>query len=239
VLCYSARVRSPAICALVLGLLAVHAPRAAAAEPRTYGDYDGAFWGFEARAGAVFRTDDPGLEPIAGLGLGLRAATLLSLIDVELGLETFAATRLAGPEGDKTDHDLRRTSVIGEARLHPLFVRALEGGFGARLLASIHVSLGGALELMWVGGKAQDQTNVGVGVRVGVGAEVPLTDPSARSWSLWLGAAWRLTVVGFSAAPRGLGDMDQQGVWLSLSLRFHGVDFARIPKPPELNDDDD
>lgn len=208
-----------------------------AADQDDYGLYHGAFWGFELRGGVVLRDEDPALDPLIPFGVGLRAATLLSLVDAELGIETFGGTRPAGPSGARTDHDLRRTSFLGELRLHPLFMRALEGDLSARLLAGLHLSLGGAIELLYVGGQLQDETHLTFGIRVGLGAELPLTDPSARDWSLWIGFAWRLTKVGFDDAPRGLGDMDQHALWLSLSLRFHGVDFARIPKPGELNDD--
>ena len=114
------------------------APTTYAAEPsddgRTHGDYMGAFWGVELRGGIALRGGDDELTPIGAMGLGLRIATLVSLIDFELGSETMGFSRRA--------HDLRLTSIAGELRVHPLFIRLLQGNTGSLVLASIHLALG-------------------------------------------------------------------------------------------------
>ncbi|MFO0748900.1 MAG: hypothetical protein U1F43_25025 [Myxococcota bacterium] len=201
----------------------------------------GAFWGIELRGGVASRAADATLRPIPDLGLGLRVATLMSLVDAELGVDTLAMTRRGGPVGTggaRAEHDLRLTSIGLELRLHPMFIRYLEGGTLANVMASIHLALGGALELLSVAGPAQDATQLGFGLRFGLGFEVPLTRPSAAPWSLWLGVSWRMTVAGFSDAPSSLRDMDRQVAWLSLSFKWHDIDFARFPHPPELRDGD-
>ena len=206
--------------------------RAAAAPENdpTHGDYMGAFWGLELRGGIALRGADDELTPIGAMGVGVRIATLVSLVDFELATETMGFSR--------GDYDLRATSIAGELRLHPLFIRLLQGNTASLVLASIHLALGAGLEVLSTDGPAQDATHYAFGFRWGLGAEVPLTRPSAASWSLWLGLGWRMTITGFGGAPPGLRDLDRHAVWLSLSLRFHDIDFMRFPRPPELRDDE-
>lgn len=230
----------------VLGALtgaAIGAPARAEVDPadKDHGDWFGAFWGVELRGGLASRLADPTLQPIGEVGLGLRAATLMSLVDAELGVDTMGMTRTAGRgagSDDRADHDLRLTSIGLELRLHPLFIRYLQGDTTSLILASIHLSLGGACELLSVSGPFQDDTDVAFGFRFGLGVEVPLTRVNRAPWSLWLGLAWRMTVVGFSDAPGGVRDWDRQVAWLSVSFRWHDIDFARLPHPPELRDRD-
>lgn len=181
----------------------------------------GAFWGLELKGSLDFRLKDG--EAGAGLGLGLRAATLLSLIDAEL-------SAFVSP----FDERLTRTRVGLEVRLHPLFVRMLQGDFGSRLLAGFHLAVGvGADHLDWGEGD-----EAAFAFAFGVGGELPLTDPSRGEPSLWLGLGWRLRFAGFDHAPRGLGDGDEHQVVLQLGLRFHDIGFMRLPRPPELDDRD-
>lgn len=203
--------------------------RAAEDPPPSHGDYFGAFVALELRGGPAWRaSDDDGAYP--DLGVGVRVATLVSLVDLELGVDTAGLTR--------RDHTLRRTSIVGLLRLHPLFIRLLQGDTLSLLMASIHLAFGPALEVLSVDGPRQDDTHAAFGFHVGAGAELPLTDTAARPWSIWLGLAWRMTITGFGDAPPGLRDMDQHALFLSLSLRLHGVDFMRFPRPPELRDDE-
>lgn len=195
-----------------------------------HGDYMGAFWGFELRGGTAFRSTDAPVRVIPDVGLGVRVATVVSLVDFELGVETFGLERRG--------YDLRRTSIVGDLRLHPLFIRYLQGTFEALVLASIHLSLGIGLETLATDGPDQDATHFAPGFRWGLGVEAPLTDPARAGVSLWIGLGYRMTFTGFGGAPRGLRDMDQHAAWLSLSLRFHDIDFLRLPRPPELRDDE-
>lgn len=226
-------------CALIAALAA--SARAAPGDPAppdpTHGDYFGAFWGIELRGGLALRTADDPVATIPDLGVGLRVATLVSLIDLELGVETAGLTR-AG-------HTIRRTSIAGELRLHPLFIRFLQGDLASQIMGSIHLALGLGLEVMATApdddappAAPDDDTRLALGIRLGLGVEAPLTDTARAPWSLWLGLAWRMTITCFSGAPAGLGPWDQHALWLSLSLRFHDITFARIPRPPELRDDD-
>ncbi|MCC6621226.1 MAG: hypothetical protein IT385_08225 [Deltaproteobacteria bacterium] len=213
-------------------------PGAEPAPEATHGDYFGAFWGVELRGGVALRSADDTITPIPDLGFGLRVATLVSLVDVELGVETRGLVR--------ERHDVRRTSIAGELRLHPMFIRLLQGDLASQIMGSLHLALGLGLEIMATSPDGDrpppvdpdDATRFALGLRVGLGVEAPLTDTARAPWSLWLGLAWRMTVTGFSGAPRGLGDWDQHTLWLSLSLRFHDITFMRVPRPPELRDDD-
>jgi len=239
--------RSPtaATLALALATLVSSPDRAAradeptrAAEPTSYdaprGRWQGTSWGFELETGLGLRLADDALTPAPLLGLGFRVSTLLTLVDAELFARTQGLTRTV-PAGD---FDLRRTSLGLELRLHPLFIRNLQGDFGSRALAGIHLAVQGAAEVLSVRGPEVDRTDVSFAFGFGLGVDLPLTDPDDGPYSLWLDLGWRFRVVGFPHAPRGLGDMDEQLFLLSLGLRFHDVSGLPLPKPPELDDRD-
>lgn len=201
-----------------VGLLLASRP-AAARDPDlgAHSNWMGAFWGVELK-GSLDVEDEIG----AGVGLGLRAATLMSLVDVEL-------SALMSPLADTT-----RTRVALDLRLHPLFTRMLQRDFKSRVLAGLHVALAvGADHLDWGSG-----SEAAFGFAWGAGADVPLTNPARGDPSLWLGLGYRMRFAGFDHAPRGLGDGDEHQVILQLGLRFHDIGFARLPRPPELDDRD-
>src|SRR5262249_53831958 len=138
--------------------------------------------------------------------------------------------------------DLRRTSIAIEGRLHPLFVRHLQGGFGDRVAAGFNVSLGLGADLLSVAGgegdAARDDTYARFALGLGLGLDIPLTEPDDHPWSLWLGLGVQLRFVGFPDAPSGLHDMDEKVFALQLGVRFHDISGVRFPVPPELNDTD-
>lgn len=240
-MCFSSRVRALVAALALAGTLGL-APSARATPtdsdtPR--GRWQGTSWGFELRGGMGLRLADDTVWPAPVLGLGFRVSTLLTLVDAEVFAQTqaFSRTVAAG------DFDLRRTSLGLELRLHPLFIRNLQGDFGSRALAGIHIAVHGAAEVLSVRGTSPaaasvDRTDLSLAIGVGLGVDLPLTDPEAGPSSLWLGLGWRFRVVGFPHAPRGLGDMDEQTFVLSLGLRFHDVSAVPLPKPPELDDRD-
>ena len=180
----------------------------------------GAFWGLEVKGALDVRAIDGELG--GGIGVGLRAATLMSLIDVEL-------SALVSPFSDQT-----RTRVALDLRLHPLFVRMLQTDFGSRVLAGVHLALAvGADYLDW-----GDAGESAFAFGFGVGADIPLTNPARGEPSVWLGLGWRMRFAGFDHAPAGLRDGDEHQVVLQLGLRFHDIGFMRLPRPPELDDRD-
>jgi len=189
----------------------------------------GAFWGIELKTGLSLRAGDP--QP--SFGLGLRVATLVSLIDLELsGVVTPLADRYT------------RTAIGLDVRLHPLFIRTLRRDFGSRVLAGLHVAIGVGADVLSADtasastGADESSTHVAFAFAFGVGADFPITNPSRNDPSLWLGLGWRMRFVGVSDAPEGLRDMDEHVVLLQLGLRFHDIGFMRIPRPPELDDRD-
>lgn len=209
------------------------------AEERS-GRWQGTSWGFELRSGASFRARDEAITPAPILGLGLRVCTLLTLIDAELFTTTAGLSRTT----DAGRYDLRRTSVGLDLRLHPLFVRHLQGGFGDRLAAGLHLAIGVGLDLLSTKGRGPDpinpidRTDPGFAFAIGAGADVPLTEPNLRPWSLWLGVGWRMRFAGFPSGAPGLRDMDEHQLLVALGLRFHDLTFAHLPPPPELDDRD-
>lgn len=230
---------SPRLAAL-LAALAVSATSATAHADEVGGRWQGASWGFELRSGASLRAQDEPIAPAPLLGLGLRVCTLLTLLDAEVFATTagFSRTTEAG------HYDLRRTSIGLDLRLHPLFIRHLQGTFGDRLAAGLHLAIGIGLDLLSTAGGDPDRaapidrTDPGFAFAIGAGADVPLTEPNLRSWSLWLGVGWRLRFAGFPKGAPGLRDMDEHQLLIALGLRFHDLTFAHIPPPPELDDVD-
>ncbi len=196
---------------------------------QSHSKWMGAYWGIELKTGLSLRAEDP--QP--SFGLGLRVATLVSLIDLELfGVVTPLADRYT------------RTAMGLDLRLHPLFIRMLRRDFGSRVLAGLHVALGVGADVLSADTKSvstgadESSTHVAFAFAFGVGADFPITNPSRNDPSLWLGVGWRMRFVGFSDAPAGLRDMDEHVVLLQLGLRFHDIGFMRIPKPTELDDRD-
>lgn len=193
----------------------------------------GAYWGLELKTGLSIRTTDGELDLEPAVGLGARIATLMSLVDLEL-------SALVTP----LDERYTRTAIGLDLRLHPLFVRMLHADFGSRVLAGLHLAVGGGVDLLSappppaLGGDASASTKAAFAFSFGLGADIPLTNPARNDPSLWLGIGWRMRFVGFESAPPGLRDMDEHLVVLQLGLRFHDIGFARIPKPPELDDRD-
>lgn len=204
---------------------------AAPSEGLAHGNYYGAFWGFDLRAGAAFGVADSGLEPDVAVGGSFRIAGLMSLIDVDVSAVTSGFARRI--RGDA--YDERHTRIGVEARLHPLFMRTLEGAW---VLAGIHLALGGGCDILSSVGGGHDRTDVGFAFQFGAGVDVPLTSPKHRKWSLWLGFGWRMRFVGFAHAPAGLRDLGGQDAFVTVGFRGHSIDFMRIPTPPEFNDSD-
>lgn len=222
----------PSLAASGLIALAVWSAPARAEEPT--GRWQGTSWGFELRSGASFRAQDEAITPAPLLGLGLRVCTLLTLIDAEVFVTTAGLSRTT----DAGRYDLRRTAIGLDLRLHPLFVRHLQGGFGDRVAAGLHLAIGAGLDLLSTVGPGRDRTDPGFAFAIGAGADVPLTEPDDRPWSVWLGLGWRLRFAGFPKGAAGLRDMDEHQLLVTLGLRFHDLTFASIPPPPELDDRD-
>lgn len=171
----------------------------------------------------------PGEGPGPALGVSLRAATLMSLLDVELSLlharyeATTAGARL----------EVAHTSVALELHLHPLFMSHLQNDGWGFFLGAIHLTLGGALELVAGPGEVQ----AAAGLLVGAGVDIPLGDV-LRDWGLWLGVDYRFRLCRPEGWGPGLGDFDEHVVLLSIGYRNNDIGFARIPRPPELDDRD-
>jgi hypothetical protein len=220
--------------ALAVTLASARASAAAPDEAETHGHWQGASWGFELRSGASLRMQDESLTPAPIIGLGFRVCTLLTLIDSELFVQTMGFTRTTGAG----EYDMRRLSVGIDMRLHPLFIRPLQGGFGDRLAAGIHLVIGAGIDSLAIRGPDLERTDASFAFGIGLGAEVPLNEPNRNSWSIWLGLGWRLRFVGFPKSAPGLRDMDEHQLLVSLSLRFHDLTGIRLPPPPELDDVD-
>ncbi len=201
-------------------------------------DWMGAFWGLELRGGAYLRADDRRPAPSPTFGFGLRAATLLTLLDVELYGQTTPFT----PETDEP-FDLWRTSLGAELKLHPLFLRALHANLGAQALAGIHLALGIGCDLLTVDAHpgavgVNEGTHATFSFAFGLGGEIPIASLATGGPSLWIGLGWRMRFADFQGVPRGFHDMDSHEVLLGLGLRFHNIGFMRLPRPPELRDQD-
>jgi len=231
----------PALATLLAAMFVTSSPAGNANSPDpvdrpSQSTWMGAFWGIELKTGLSLRAKDGAdgeLDPQPSFGLGLRVATLVSLIDLELfGVVTPLADRYT------------RTAVGLDLRLHPLFIRMLQRDFGSRVLAGLHLSLGAGADVLSAETAStpregiESSTHVAFAFAFGLGVDIPLTHPSRNDPSLWLGLGWRMRFVGFSDAPAGLRDMDEHVVLVQLGLRFHDIGFMRVPKPPELDDRD-
>jgi hypothetical protein len=224
---------SPSPIALGFVLLLAATP-GARSEPAAHGNYLGAFAGVEVKTGLSVL----GIDPFQGrdvsprvlpmLAVSARVANLMSLLDVDLGVGLAGGT-LDGPDGAL---DVLHTRLGIEARVHPFFMSHLQGTW---VRAGLHLALGVGADLL---STAPGGTKAAFALSWGFGMDVPLSDMQSADPSVWLGVGYRMRFVGFDGAPRGLGDRDGHDVFVALSVRWHGVDFARIPRPPELHDRD-
>jgi hypothetical protein len=229
---------------LLLATALAAAPSQAAAEESggsRHGSYYGAFAGFELKAGTAFLGIDPTrnrapharFRPlVAG---SARFANLLSLIDLDVGVGwSFGAE-----EAVSGRYDVHHARFFAEARLHPFFMSHLQGQW---FRAGLHLTLGVGADLLATRplGETSGSTrhDVAFALAIGAGFDVPLSDLVSADPSVWLTVGWRMRFVGFDGAPRGFGDRDGHDVFVSLSVRWHDIGFARFPRPPELDDRD-
>jgi len=208
------------------------------ADDEPTGQWQGTSWGFELRAGAGFRSDDDTLTPAPLVGLGFRVATLLTLVDAEL----FATTEGFSRASASGRYDFRRTSIGVDLRLHPLFIRTVQGRFVDRIAAGVHLVLGAGADVFSIDGGRndvrRDATEARFAFAIGLGVDVPLTEPNDHPWSLWLGLGWRLRFVGFPVSAPGLRDMNEHQALVTFGVRFHDLSGIALPVPPELDDVD-
>ncbi len=206
----------------------------ARAEPTSHGNYLGAFTGLEVKAGLSHlgidplqaRSVSPRLLPL--VAISGRVANLMSLIDLDLSVGFAGApVEVAGESVD-----LLHTRFGLEARVHPFFTSHLQGSW---VRAGLHVALGIGADLL---STAPGGTKAAFALSWGFGMDIPLSDMQTADPSVWLGIGYRMRFVGFDGVRAGLGDRDGHDVFMALSVRWHGVDFARIPRPPELHDRD-
>jgi hypothetical protein len=206
---------------------------------RAQGDWHGAWVGLELRGGLFV----PGIDPSQGgrthpiprglAGVSARVSTLMALLDVDLGVSVREAGR---PDPRGTSAAGVSTTALLEVRGHPYFLRHLRGDW---LLGGLYVSLGVGAELVsWRSEAGGLRHAGGFALAVGGGGDMPLGDPGEGGPSTWLGLGYRMRFAGVDGAPRRLGDRDGHEAWLAVSLRWHGVDFARVPRPGELDDRD-
>jgi len=214
---------------------------ARAEAPRAQGYYVGAFYGLELKTGVAVLGSDPtrdrsplnGIRPL--IAISARVATLMSLLDFDLSV-AFAA--LGGTTAVGREETLH-TRIGVEMRLHPFFLSHLQGNW---LKSGVYLAFGGGLDLLSSspegGLPGKSRTDAGVAIAWGFGLDVPLSAMNTADPSVWLGLGYRMRFVGFPGAPPGLGDRDGHDLFVNLSVRWHGLDFARVPRPPELNDAD-
>lgn len=223
---------------LVVLTLVATASIARAEDDEPSGRWQGTSWGFELRAGAAFRSEDAEVTPAPVFGLGFRVCTLLTLVDAEL----FATTEGFSRANDWGQFDFRRTSIGVDLRLHPLFIRSVQGRLGDRIAAGVHLAIGAGADVFSVDGGQNDTrweaTQVRFAFAIGLGVDVPLTEPNDHPWSLWLGLGWRMRFVGFPVAPPGFGDMNEHQALVTFGVRFHDLSGIALPVPPELDDTD-
>ncbi len=191
--------------------------------------YNGGFWGLQLHLGVTSRVDadlGEGIGPV--LGVSGRIATLMSLVDVQVGVR---AGTYDGPEGASVS----RWSATAELHAHPMFLRHLYGSNRWYWLAGLHVSFGAGLEVVGVTAPGIDETLPGFGWQIGAGTDIPVGEVD-DGWGLWLGVDYTLKFLAVhSAAPR-LDDFDEHVLVFTLAYRNNDIGFAQVPRPPELDD---
>ncbi len=205
-------------------------------EPHHDHSYQGAYWAPEVALGFRYRLHAADADsPSPLVAIGGRVATLMSLIDVraEAAWSGYSTLR---PTGQRLA--VSRWSIGPAIRLHPLFVSHLKTSFFDRLKAGLYLEVGISLEYAAASvpdAMSQNGQRWGFGWQLGAGLDLPLTSVD-ETWSLWVGATYRLRFAGLDTRRDELRNFDAHEALVSLSLRFHDINFARVPKPGELHD---
>lgn len=193
--------------------------------------FNGSFWGLQLHSGVSW-VSEPEANPGPTLGVSARFASLMSLLDVQA---SFLWSRYIfdeeTPDGP-TETDVTRYSLGGSIQLHPLFMRHLGNDRFSYTLAALYLSIGLDFDII----DSDEATATGAGLHIGGGTDIPLWQDDADGWGFWIGLNYRHRFLSASPAIAGVSDFGEHTILISLAYRHHGILFARLPRPEELND---
>ena len=183
-------------------------------DPRAY---NGSFVEPSLR-GAWVRADSRNLEGW-GLDVGLRSASLLSLVDVRLAYRLDALRSTSANASSRTfSHTLG-----GHLALHPLALFVFGSDWLPYTIASLYVEIGGGARGAPSGSGRTAAFGVAPVWSVGAGLDVPLGDAD-RGWLPWLHLLYRYNRGRWPAAQPQRA-LELHGVFVGLGLRTHGSLF--------------
>lgn len=157
-----------------------------------------------------------------------RLAMMLQLLDTELGYR-FSSYDVTADGGDV---QLQRHAILFDLKIHPLFLILMAG---KPSLAGIYAQAGLSAEIARADAPslALDDTAAGVGVHVGAGFDIPLTDPS-RGSSFWLGFNYQANFVDVDLGVEALDDLDEHQFSLQLHYRDNNLQYFHMSRPEDF-----
>lgn len=180
--------------------------------------------------GGIGLLQDEALDGRLGGGVEVsgRLAMVLQIVDIEL-MYRYGRYDLTA---DGVDVGLDRHAIVGDVKLHPLFLILMTGN---HLIAGVYVQTG--LSAEFADAKAPsvdlDELNAGVGVHVGCGLDYPLTAPNAGS-SFWVGFNYRANFTTLDSSYDPLDDLDEHLFAIHLSYRHNNLQYGTAQRPTDF-----
>lgn len=210
-----------------------HIPESLETHPDVPEDFDGyserwtgAYLGAGLFGGTAIMGNDSLSNDLAwGLGVKARISMVNNLFHVQLD---YRFGQFAGHLDKTTAITLDHNAVGLSVAFHPLFLTNLGGNRFFYTLASIYLEVGASLNHVSMAIPAQniEESDLGYGVILGTGFDVPITDPDA-SGALWLGTAyrWQGSLVDLGPFARDDELMSEHLFWLRAAYRHNGLVF--------------
>ena len=201
-----------------------------AEEPPTH-FYNGTFLAVEGHATLGLLTNRGGTYEMGfGGEVTGRVSILMHLFDAVSGYRFTSY----GFTTDGSDVDLQQHSLYAAIRLHPMFMVLLTQSYLSYILSSAYLDVGATLNVTDWSTPEEDDTEWGLGVRIGLGLDFPLTIPDGDG-SLWFGVGYErsfLNKLENRNAP--IRDINEHIFQARLSYRFHNLRFGHTPRPDEF-----
>jgi hypothetical protein len=180
--------------------------------------------------GGIGLLDDDSLDGRIGGGVevGGRLAMVLQLLDVEL---LYRYGRYS-PSAQGVDVALDRHSFVLDAKVHPLFLILMAG---QPAIAGLYVQTGlsGELASFEAPAAGVDDSAAGIGVHVGCGIDVPVTNPN-RGSSFWVGFNYRANFTTLDPSFEALDDLDEHLFAIQLHYRHNNLQYGHLPRPSDF-----
>ena len=193
--------------------------------------YNGTFIAIEGHTNLGLLEDRDGAYEL-GVGgeISGRVSILMHLFDALTGYRFTSY----GFDSNGADIYLEQHSIFAAIRLHPMFMVLLSQNYFSHVLSSAYVDVGATLNITNWSTPQEEDSEWGLGVRVGMGLDLPIGMPKGDG-SFWIGLGYErgfLNQLENRNAP--FRDVNEHIFQARLSYRFHNLRFGHVPRPDEF-----